>query len=212
MTQPDMTTVGADLYDAVAPLATEDEAQDWALANFMSALGLLLEDVALLVRTDDDGNDGWTAFASPDRCPDSFLFTLAVWAGVRYPRRMSTDDLRALIGPHAPGLWRGTKGAITAAVARYLTPEGKIFFEERADGDAYHIRIFTYEAETLDEPSLRRELLAAIPAGLILDYEVRIGQTYGQLKAAVATYGDMKARWATYRDVLYEPSPGAEDA
>src|SRR5215467_15015329 len=100
MTKPDMTTVGADLYDSVAPLTFADEQLGWPLALYLSALGLMLDEVAGLVRIGDNGEDGWSAFADPARCPDSFLYTLAVWAGVRYPRRMTTDDLRALIGPH----------------------------------------------------------------------------------------------------------------
>lgn len=199
--QPPMTQVGQDLYDALEPLAYADGSLGWPLANYLAAIGLILEEVAQLVRADDDGNDGWSAFADPYRCPDSFLYTLAQWAGVRYPRRMSTDDLRNLIGPHAPGLWRGTRAAILAAISRYLTPGGSVYFEERADGDAYKLRIFTYAYDTLDEDAIRSELAQVIPAGLILDYELREGQTYGMLRAAQPTYADVKANYPTYGDV-----------
>lgn len=202
MTPPaDMTTMGSDLYAAVEPLTYADESLGYPLANLLSSVGLMLEEVALLVRADDDGNDGWTAFADPLRCPDSFLYTLAVWAGVTYPRRMSKDDLRQLIGPHAPGVWRGTKDAILAAVRRYLAPGAPIYFEERADDDAYKIRIFTYTSSTIDEAAIRQELLGAIPAGLILDYQVRVGQTYGMVRDTHPTYADVKATYATYAEM-----------
>ena len=208
--QPDMTQVGADLYAAVDPLTFADESLGWPLALYLSANGIMLEEVAALVRSGPEGEDGWSAFADPARCPESFLYTLAVWAGVRYPRRMVASDLRAIIGPHAPSVWRGTKAAILAAVNRYLMEGATVYFEERADGNAYHIRIFTYEAETLDEDALRTELLGAIPAGLILEYELRVGQTYDQLEASVATYDDMLTTFDSYDDVTHTMPSGAE--
>jgi hypothetical protein len=207
-TPPTMTTVGADLYAALEPLAYADASLGWPLANYVSAIGLILEDAAVLVRTDDSGNDGWSAFADPARCPDSYLYTLAQWAGVRYPRRMSLTDLRELIGPHAPGVWRGTKAAILDAVQRWLEPGGLLYFEERADGDPYKLRIFTYTFDTLDEAAIQTELLNVIPAGLILDYEVREGPTWAQLHTSEGTWGAVKSNFATWRDVAIAPLAG----
>lgn len=202
-----MTTVGADLYGALEPLTYADAALGWPLARFVSAIGVILEDTAVLVRSDDEGNDGWSAFADPNRCPDAYLYTLAQWAGVRYPRRMALADLRALIGPHAPGVWRGTKAAILAAVQRWMTPGGALYFEERADGDPYKLRIFTYTFDTLNQAAIETELSSVVPAGLILDYEVREGQTYGQLRDSMTDYAEVKATYATYGDVVSSLPP-----
>ena len=196
--QPVMTEVGQDLYDALEPLAYADASLGWPLANYCASIGLILEEIAQLVRTDDAGNDGWSAFADPNRCPDDFLYTLAQWAGVRYPRRMSTGDLRVLIGPTAPGLWRGTKAAIVASVRRYLTPDGYLYFEERADGDPYKLRIYTYEQTTLDEAAIEAELPNIIPAGLILDYEMRSGQTYYMLDRDLSSYAAVRSTYTSY--------------
>lgn len=200
---PLTTRVGADLYEALAPLTFDDEARGWALAHYCDAIGLVLEEVATLVRTDDDGNEGWTAFADPDRCPEGYLRTLAQWAGIRWPNRVAPADLRALIGGKGSGLWRGTRSALIAAVRRYMTEGGSLYFEERADGDPYKVRIFTYGYDTLDEAAIRQELLLNLPAGLLLVYEVRIGQTYGMARdrtdtLAAPTYADAKAVYATY--------------
>jgi hypothetical protein len=200
-TPPITTSVGQDLYDAVEPLTWADESVGWSLAYYLDAVALVLEGTANLVRTDDDGNDGWSAFADPTRCPDDYLYTLAKWAGVRYPRRMKKADLRDLIGPHAPGLWRGTKDAILDTVRRYLTPGGSLYWEERADGDPYKLRIFTYTYDTLDQAAIHRELLGAIPAGIILDYQVRAGLSYHSLSAVVTTYTDLRASFASYTAV-----------
>ena len=70
MSQPaDMTTVGSDLYAAVEPLTYAEESLGYPLANFLSSVGLMLEEIATLVRADDDGNDGWTGFADPSPVP-----------------------------------------------------------------------------------------------------------------------------------------------
>lgn len=192
------TTVGQDHFDAVGPLTWADSGLGWPLAIYLDAVGLILEEIAVLVREDDAGNGGWSAFTDPYRCPVDFLFTLAQWSGVSYPRRMSEAALRDLIGPHAPGLWRGTRDAILAGVRRYLTDVGILYFEERADGDAYHIRIFTYNFDTADEAAIRHELYNLIPAGLIVDYEVRQGQTYAMNLEKHATYADVKAAYVDY--------------
>ena len=56
---PLTTTVGADLYAALEPLTYADAGLGWPLASYVSAIGLILEDAAVLVRADDEGNDGW---------------------------------------------------------------------------------------------------------------------------------------------------------
>lgn len=205
---PLSTQVGADLYGALEPLTYADERLGWPLAQYVDALGLILEETAQLVRVDDEGNDGWSAFADPQRCPASYLYTLAQWAGVRYPRRMgATPELRDLIDGNAPGLWRGTRRAITAGVRRYLAPTGSIYFEERADGDPYKLRIFTYAHDTLDQAAIQKELSVQVPAGLVLIYEVRIGQDYDMLHGRVANYNAVKATYATYNAVKEAPPP-----
>jgi hypothetical protein len=199
--EPISSTVGRDLYEAVEPLTWADQSLGWPLAIFLDAVGSILEETAVLVRADND-NDGWSAFADPARCPTSYLYTLAQWAGVRYPRRMSEADLRVLIGPHGPGMWRGTKAAILAAVQRYLSPGGQLLFQERADGDPYKLRIYTYAYDTLDETAIRNELYSVVPAGLILDYEVRQGQNYQAVTDSGQTYAQVLTKYGTYDTLL----------
>ena len=204
------TEVGRDLYDGMEPMTWADRQMGWALAIYLDCIAEILEEVAVLVRTDAFGNDGWSAFADPQRCPPKFLYTLAQWAGVRYPRRFREQELRNYIGPYAPGIWRGTKRALYEVIRRYLLPGGSIYFEERAvtpthpNGDPYTIRIFTYSYSTVNEPAIRTELRNNLPAGLILEYEVRVGQTYGMLRDRVGSYQEMKDTWATYDDAKHE--------
>jgi len=208
VSEPPLTTqVGGNLYDALAPLAYDDEQLQWPLALYVDALGTILEETAQLVRVDDEGNDGWSAFADPRRCPTAYLYTLAQWAGVRYPRRMTEPDLRDLIDGHAPGLWRGTKRAILAGIRRYLTPGASVYFEERADGDPYKLRIFTYTQSTLSQSAIEHELTQQVPAGLVTIYEVRVGQDYDMVNARVPNYTQVKSTWANYNAVKAAPPP-----
>ena len=211
LTEPpfDLDGTGRDLYAATAPLAWADREHDYAWAKYTDALGELLDVIAEMVRDDADGNPGWTALASPARCPEPFLRVLAQWAGIRRWDALSSDDLRDLIGPRAPGLWRGTREAMLAAVRRYLPPDSTdlLRFDERADGDPYKLRVFTYRFVDHDPELVRAALEAAKPAGLTLIYEVRDGQSYDQLNSDCMNYAAMKGTYRDYAEV-YSSMPG----
>lgn len=205
----DLDGTGRDLYAATAPLAWADPENDYAWAKYADALGELLDVIAEMVRDDADGNPGWTALASPARCPEPFLRVLAQWAGIRRWDALEPDDLRDLIGPRAPGLWRGTRDAMLAAVRRYLPPDSTdlLRFDERADGDPYKLRVFTYRFVDHDPELVRAALEAAKPAGLTLIYEVRDGQSYDQLNSDCMNYAAMKGTYRDYAEV-YSSMPG----
>lgn len=209
---------GADLYRATRPLAFADAEHGWAWAHLLAALSQLLDVIATMVRDDEQGNPGWTALASPNRCPEPWLRVLAQWAGVRRWDAMSSTDLRNLIGPTAPGLWRGTRLALRAAVRRFLPPDATIYFEERAvtpehpEGDPYHLRVFTYDFDEHDPEQVHEAILAALPAGLTLDYQVRHGQTYRMLRDRHPDYASVRDSYENYGDVRdRNPIPGSEE-
>jgi tail protein P2 I len=203
---PDLGITGQELYDNTEPAQYNEPATDYAWARFLSALSLLLDPVADVTRP-TSGEDQWIVLASPERCPSAWLPVLAQWAGVRRPDALTEEQLRDLIGPTAPGMWRGTRAAMYAAVKRYYPPETPpeaIYFEERADGDPYLLRVFTYETWEHDPALVQQALLHEKPAGLNLIYEVRVGQTWGMLKQRKPTWGDVKADYATWGDVKLE--------
>ena len=203
---PDLGVTGADLYQQTAPMTYAEPDTGYAWAQLLGALAILLDPVAEMVRDDDAGNPGWTAQASPARCPTPWLRVLAQWAGIRASQAdaMSEADLRELIGPHAPGMWRGTRAAMEAAVRRFMpddAPEPVIYFEERAGGDPYLLRVFTYDFIDHDPALVQAALQAAKPAGLILSYELRHGQTYAML-AQHGDYADVKATYLDYASMF----------
>ena len=81
-------------------------------------------------------------------------------------------------------------------------PEPVLYFEERADGNPYLLRIFTFDYVDHDPAQVEGAIRAAKPAGLLLDYQVRHGQTWAMLEAGSATWADVQASYATWGDVF----------
>lgn len=196
-----MGLVATELYTSTAPLTYDEVMLGYPWALYLTSLGLELEDEMVLTGGDAT-HEPWTAMADPERVPETWLGTLAQWAGLRKRSSYSTAELRQLIGPHAPGLWRGTKDALIAAARRFIGPDQPLYFEERADGDAYFLRCFTYDFSGGDPVQIEAALVDAKPAGITLDYEQRIGQTYGMMLGKRHTYAAAKAAYPTYAGML----------
>jgi hypothetical protein len=177
---------------------------DYAWTKFLSALSYLLDPIAEVTRP-PDGAERWTVLASPRRCPDRWLPVLAQWAGVRRPDTMTTDELRDLIGPTSPGMWRGTRAGLLSEVRRFLPEGAGLYYEEFADGDAYHFRVFTFNTEPDVEAQIREALAHAKPAGLFpFTYEVRVGQTWAMLRARKANWHEVNTEYADWYEVMHD--------
>ena len=204
MSKPeDMGITGQELYDNTQPAQYAEQKTDYAWAKFLATLSELLDPIAVVTRP-RSGEEQWTVLGSPSRCPREWLPVLAQWAGVRRPDTMREEDLRILIGPHGPGMWRGTKQAMTASVARFLPEGAPIYFEERADGDPYLFRVFIWTYSGGDAEQIRSTLLHEKPAGLTLEFDVRVGQTWGMLKQRKATWGDVMIDYPDWHEVKYD--------
>ena len=103
-----------------------------------------------------------------------------------------------------------------AMIRRFLppgTPDNFVYFEERADGDAYLLRVFTYSAHTPPEiqERIREALAAAKPAGLYpIEYEVRVGQTWRMLRDRKENWAQVNADYANWYEVLHDEPLEAE--
>ena len=211
---PELGNTGREMLDNTRPVPDVDGA--WA--KFLDALSYLLDPIADVTRP-PDGSGRWTVLASPTRVPERWLPVLAQWAGVRRPDVMSDEDLREVIGPTAPGLWRGTRAAMIAAVRRFypvnMAPDYLLYFEERAvitgdeTIDAYQLRVFTYDFVPHDWELVRQALLHAKPAGLNLTYDVRRGQAWFMLRERRESWADVRDSYASWNAVhLDEPIGG----
>ena len=218
ITGPELGQTGTDLMTQTAPMAYAEADTANAWARLLGAPAELLDPIAEMVRDDAAGNPGWTALASPARCPPAWIAVLAQWAGIRrsLADAMSEDDLRELIGPHAPGMWRGTRQAMIAAVRRFMPPgmaDQFLYFEERADGDPYRLRVFTYSFIEHDPALVEAALQAAKPAGLLLDYEVRRGQNWNMLRGRRANWAEVAGSYESWGHVhLDEPIAPRQEA
>lgn len=212
-------STGEDLYEGTHPAAFADAETGGAWAKLCAALGELLDPIAEVTRP-DDGSEPWVVLASPERCPTEWLRVLAQWAGIRRPDAMSEADLRELIATGGPGMWRGTRQAMIAAVRRFLPPgtaDELLYFEERAVinaelDPAYCLRVFTYTFVDHDPVLVRAALEAAKPAGIVLDYQVRRGQAWFMLRNRRESWAEVNATYADWDEVRGDmPTVGTEE-
>jgi hypothetical protein len=143
------------LYENLRPLAGEDEANDWQLLHFVSALAKPHQLVEDLGRDTEDGHPGWSLLLDLERCPAWALEWLAQFVGVRLlPREgFETEEtwdaaMRDRMR-RADGRNRGSPDAVRAAAQRYLTGAKTLFFMERFGG-AYRLGVRTLRDETPD--------------------------------------------------------------
>lgn len=157
----------------------------------------LTEDVAA---TDDlltvaDGAFGTAPLADLARTP--FPHWLGQLAGLTVPARLSADEARIYVTGRGVSR-RGTLAALKAAAAAGLTGTRRVDLFER-DGSPWRLTVWTYATETPDGAVVLAGLESEKPVGIVLTYEVREGQTLGQLAASGDTLGALSAR--TYDDI-----------
>lgn len=193
-----LTGVGGDLYAALEPVATEDEALGYPLAIYAQALGHLFQEVVDLAR-DTTALPGWAGLMDPATAPDDALGWLAQFVGVSIPLGTSPADARAAILART-GFERGTPGAIVVAAQRTLTGSRRVLISERYGGDPWALGVFTLTSETPSPAATLAAILEQKPAGITLNFATVPGQTYATL-LAVGTYATVNSTYDTYGDV-----------
>jgi Phage tail protein (Tail_P2_I) len=213
MPMPDLDSWAADLYDRLTPIASQDAALGWPLANYCAAIGTMfqtVEDYARDQMVNGQIAPGWSQLLDPLRCPVEALPWLGMFVGVVVNQALSEDDQRAQIQA-ANGWARGTLGAMVAAAQAYLTGTQTVLVRERDPSacpslPAYGITFITKDGETPDPMSVQNALLAAKPAGLILQYLIEPDVTYEDLYDDYATYELVYTTFHTYKGVLTNTS------
>lgn len=190
------TTVGDELYEAVAPLATVDASYGYALRAYTRALGSMLEEVNWYA-SETDTMPGWARLVDLDTTPEKALGWLAQLVGVTLDPALDDTAQRARIRA-TDGFNRGTYAAIAGAAQQYLTGMRRVILVERVGGDPYALTLITYTSETPDSAKVLAAVTAQKPAGIILTYSVLTGQTFAQLKANYATFAAAKAHYPTF--------------
>jgi hypothetical protein len=201
-----MASVAELLQDQLEPFLADDSANGNALATFLTAIGLMYEDVKVWADDDDEGDVGWSILLDLSRCPATALPWLGQFVGARVNANLSDSDQRQQVSDVAA--WkRGSVAAMIGAVKPYLTGTQSIIFSERDSGacpsePAYGLTIFTLTDETPDSGAVLAALLLVKPAGIVLNYHTVSGATYEALFTTYATYEDLYGAYDTYRAIL----------
>lgn len=193
---PELETFAEDIYDSVLPLAWRDADVAFHLARYCGSIGAMFQPVADVARDTVDG-PGWSSVVDVDRAPDEWLAWLAQFVGVTLVPGTTPAEQRERINS-TDGFRRGTVAAIRSAAQLHLTGSRTVLITERLDGDAYALAVRTLDTETPDPTATAADILAAKPAGLVLDYADLTGQTYDAVHVTYDDYEDVRDTFANY--------------
>lgn len=204
MAAPTLTTTAERLYDDVAPLAYDDEAQGYALALYLQALATMLDEVADLSRDSEEGRPGWSQLFDLDTVDAKFLPYVGQFIGVTVPPELSAEAQRARIRS-TDGFRRGTPAAIIGAAQQHLTGTQKVYLTER-HASAYRLTVATLTSETPDPDAVVRALAEQKPAGLILTHSVIPGGDFDTLRDTHSDFADVTATFANFDELRADPA------
>jgi hypothetical protein len=145
-----------------------------------------------------DAEAPWGSLFDAEQAPGEALEHVGQYVGVQLPGNLDAAARRIRVR-ETDGQRRGTLAALVGAAKQHLTGTRRVEIVER-DGSAYRFTVTTYTAETPDPARVRAALDEQKPAGLVLTYHVRDGQTYAQAQAAHATYDAGRLAYHTYDD------------
>jgi hypothetical protein len=214
--KPELSESAQRLYDQLAPtFFREDEEYGWAGAIFVTGLCRMIDPAAAIVQPQGE-QPGFAVMACPQQLDDeAFLAWIGQFVGVT-AKKLSTAN-RAGFTPeeilavqrgwveHPIGFQRGGDAAEELVVKATLTGTKTIFFYPRYNGEAFLLKVITLTGETPNPQETEEELLAVLPAWIVLDYETVEGGTYAILEAAGATYADIEGFHATYASMEAHP-------
>lgn len=179
------------------PVLTDDfEIYIEALSEAYNEVDDLVRDTVVL------GVDkpGWSALVDLNRTPSYALPWLAQTVGATTVDGLSDADQRTHIAARSNQV-RGTRQSFIDAAKLHLTGTKTILLRERDGGDAYALRIISYNSETPDPVQTLADLMGQKPAGIILTYQHLDGQDWLAVKTNYATWQDVKNHYMTWDGV-----------
>jgi Glycosyl hydrolases family 16/Phage tail protein (Tail_P2_I) len=193
--RPEVVPLAEEIYAALGPLTIGDEATGWHLLRFVNAIAQAPQWTDDLVR-DSDVGPGWSSVVDVDRAPADALAWLGQFIGVEVEPDIDAESQRLRIRETA-GFRRGTKAAIEGAARQFLTGNRTVQVLER-DTSPYHLKVITFETETPFPDRTEAAVQEQKPAGLVLQYVLSSGATYGELTATGDTYAELSTEYPTY--------------
>lgn len=216
-----MPDYAADVYRSFGPLTFEDPQNRFAFAALVDALSTLSSAIWYAASpAPGTGESPWSKVVDPWRCP----WWALRWCGQVYGLRL-TPELAAWVRPDAATelswrqaisdrvAWhRGHPDTIAAVARAHMIGAKRVRIRERydpalgAEVDApYHLLIRIRASDLLPghEAAVRRDVLAAVPIGLIADIEISDSLTYDDLPEVIDpdTYDELGAEFTDYDDM-----------
>lgn len=199
-----------DLYNALAPIADQDEKLGYPLFDYSGAVASMFDQIELFARDGADGAPGWAVVMDPDRIPDSELENVLPWlaqfVGVDVNKSLSFADQRNQVKATG-GFKRGTIGAMVTAAQQLLTGTKTVYYKERDSsvssvaGGAYGLTMITLASETADSTAVLNAIKGQKPGGIILAYTTVTGMTWQLVNTNYASWNAVKAAFTTWNGV-----------
>jgi hypothetical protein len=196
-------SVTEDLLAAFAPWMTPD------LEDYLTVIGEMFSEVELYAMAEDD-ELGYAVLLDPDTAPVQALPYLALYVGERLPVGLEEVMQREWI-KDAPNQRRGTLESVVRVAQRTLTGQRTVSILERAGAgdtdDPDQLLVITYTPETPDADAVERDLRRdAVPADIVLTYQMMDAQTYTAAGTGHASYAAAATEYATYDEARAELS------
>jgi hypothetical protein len=204
------------LYDQLAPTYfREDEEYGWAGAIFITGLCRMIDPTAAIMQPQGT-RPGYAILACPQELDDeAWLAWIGQFVGVSAQQLkranrpgLSPEEILAVQRgwvEHPIGFQRGGDAAEELVVKSTLSGGKTIFFYPRYNGEPFLLKCVTLTSETPNPQETEEELLAVLPAWIVLEYETVTGGTYAILEAAGATYAEIEGFHATYASMEAHP-------
>lgn len=199
-----------DVYNALGPLADQDEKLGFPLFDYTGAIASMFDLIELFARDAPDGAPGYAILMNPDRIPDDQLPTVLPWlgqfVGVDVDKSLSLADQRNEV-KNSGGFKRGTVGSMIAAAQKTLTGTKTVFVKERDStvssvaGGAYGLTMLTLTSETPSSSNTLAAIKSQKPGGIILAYNTVTGMTWQLVNTNYASWNAVKAAFATWNGV-----------
>lgn len=193
-----VSDTAAELYSALAPGQIRAEPE---LPDGDDTLRLCVALATGLDRWADIVNENWDLVLDAERTPTYALDYTAQFGGVAIKPRWTEAEKRAAIT--APTAFaRGTPAAIVGAIQETLIGSKQVLMIERVNGEAYQLFIRTLAGDTPDEDFTRSVAEAAVPGGILLDYDIFTGQTFSTLDASFSSFNAVDAEYDSFDELL----------
>lgn len=209
MPQPALKSFAQDVYTRLAPVTWDDANQQWALALYVSGIGVMfqvVEDYSREQLVNGKFAPGWSQLLDPNRCPPEALAWLGQFVGAVLPPGMSDAAKRSQL-QNVNGWQRGSVGQLVGVAQSFLTGTKTVYVRERDIGP-YHLTINTKTSETPNPAALNTALQALKPAGLLMSVNQIVGQDFQAVKNNWATFQLVKDTYLTMQDLLYDNRGG----